>query len=211
MVKEFDDPSQSALHLVFDATQVLGEGSETTLEYAIKIVASAAFYAHRIPVRVQLSGGGIDGQLNGADGGGLTWPGMLRQLAYVGPGDGSDLAKTLAELPPGSNVLVATDLSGAAVMQSLTRAIPFHQRMVVISLEGFGGEESQSNGSLSPDGQLDALESAGAAVVRCPRGQLTQALDALGKVGAAGSPPSRYANRIESDTASKPVAGTAAD
>ena len=105
---------------------------------------------------------------------------------------------------------VAADLSGAAVMQALIKAIPFHQRIAVVSLEGFGGEESQSNGLISPDGQPDALESAGAVVVQCRRGQLTQALDALGRVGAAGSSPSRSANRIESDTTSNPAAETAA-
>ena len=195
MVKEFDDPSHSALHLVFDATQVWGEGRETTLEYAIKIVASAAFYAHGIRVPVLVAGGGI--KEGGQEGGGETWPRLLRQLALVAPGDGDDLANTLTKLPPGSNVLVAAGLANASTVELLTRTATVHQRMVVVSLEGFGEEESGSPDDhvanagaplvLDPDAlNLESLVSAGAAVVRCRSGQLTRALDALGRLESLG-------------------------
>jgi uncharacterized protein (DUF58 family) len=45
MVKEFGDPRDQTLCLCFDTAQVWGEGRETTLEYAIKVVASVADYS----------------------------------------------------------------------------------------------------------------------------------------------------------------------
>ena len=207
MVKEFDDPSQGALHLVFDATQVWGEGRETTLEYAIKIVASAAFYAHGIGVPVLVSGGGIKYAGHNNPGGGLSWPDLLRQLALVAPGDCDDLSKTLAELPPGSNVVVAAVLADASAVQSLARSAPYHQRMVVVSLEGFG--EAKSDNHPSPDREVEALRSAGAAVVRCRKGQLTRALDALGKVDTFGSAASRQTRQTVPPTVPQKVPETA--
>ena len=178
MVKEFDDPSQSALHLVFDATQVRGEGRETTLEYAIKIVASAAAYANGIRVPVQISGGGVEGDLRG-DSVGSNWPEILRRLALVAPGDGDMLSKTLTRLPPGSNVVAAVCLEDATILREVAKIIPFHQRMVVVSLEGFGEEDSGIF-------EIERLESAGAAVVRCRIGQLTRALESLSKSDTLG-------------------------
>ena len=211
MVKEFDDPSQSALHLVFDATQVWGEGRETTLEYAIKIVASAAFYAHGIGVPVQVSGGGIENARVSHESGGLTWPDLLRQLALVAPGDGRGLAKTLAELPPGSSVLAAASLSGGSTVQLLARTAPVHQRMVVVSLEGFGQEEAGSpNDGVACGGaaetlSLESLAASGAAIVRCHKGRLTEALDALGRADAFGGAATRRAGQPVPHT----VSGTA--
>ena len=61
MVKEFDSSRGQTLHLLFDATQVWGRGKETTLEYGIKILASAAAYAGRRQVPAQVWGGGLAG------------------------------------------------------------------------------------------------------------------------------------------------------
>ena len=203
MVKEFDDPSQNALHLVFDATQVWGEGSETTLEYAIKIIASAAFYAHRVRVPVLVSGGGIKHAGYGGPDDGLAWPELLRQLALVTPGDGDDLSKTLAELPPGSNIVAAAGLADAAALQSLARSAHYHQRMVVVILGGFGeAAAAESDGQASLDRELESLGSAGAAIVRCRKGQLTQALDALDKVDPYGMASSHHARQTVPQNAS---------
>ena len=219
MVKEFQEPSQSALHLVFDTTRVWGEGRETTLEYAIKIVASAAFYAHGIGVPVLVFGGGVKCPLNGGADGGLTWAELLRQLASVAQGDGDDLSQTVAELPPGSNVLVAAGLSGGSAVELLARATAVHQRLAVVSLEGFGEEKfespevpAQSGGTpevLNPKGlNLESLVSAGAAVVRCQSGQLTQALDALGRVDAFPGPSSRHIRQTVPATEPQDASGT---
>ena len=209
MVKEFDDPSQGALYLLFDATRVWGEGNETTLECAIKIVASAAFYAHGIRVPVVVSGGGIRGALHSDERGTLTWPQLLRQLAVVAQGDGDDLSKALAGLPPGSIVLVAAGLAAASTVQLLTRTTPVHQRMVVVSLEGFGEDWSPSlDNYASPKAAQEALESAGAAVVRCRNGQLTQALDALGRVDAFRGATSRHIQQTVPPTDPHDVSAT---
>ena len=54
MVKEVEDTLDRTLYLAFDATQVWGEGKDTTLEYGIKIIASAVDYAQRNQIPVKL-------------------------------------------------------------------------------------------------------------------------------------------------------------
>ena len=62
MVKEFEDTQDQTLCLLFDATQVWGEGKESTLEYSIKIVASIADYARCHRGSVRLWGGNLGGE-----------------------------------------------------------------------------------------------------------------------------------------------------
>ncbi|MFQ6029748.1 MAG: DUF58 domain-containing protein, partial [Dehalococcoidia bacterium] len=112
MVKEFEDPRDQTLHLLFDATQVWGEDRETTLEYGIKIVASVGDYARRHRVLVQIWGGGLREEIAGPEEhGGQTWPQVLKQLALLLPGDGDRLTESLNRLPQGASALavVAAD------------------------------------------------------------------------------------------------------
>ena len=187
MVKEFQGPSQRALHLIFDAHHPQGDGRETTLEYGIKIVASAASFAYRIPVQVRVYGGGLSGAGQQDN---VPWTALMRQLAMVAPGDGGSLIDALDSIPNGANVLVAASLWGPGPSIDVGRAILNRarnfQRLLVVNLEGFGEYPATH-----PTWIFDALGSAGVPVVRCRPGGITDALVVLAEVGFNHSAASR--------------------
>jgi uncharacterized protein (DUF58 family) len=185
MVKEFEDPADCTLYLVFDATHVWGEGKETTLEYGIKVVASVADYAarHQIPVRVM--GGGLHGTESGpreigAPRAAFSGPSLLENLALVTPGDGLGLSETLAQLPPGSSALVAVSGDDATGVQAILHAAPKLHRLVVVAFEEFG--EPRTDGEA-----LKSLRLARIPVARCAKGNLADALQALGNLNGPSS------------------------
>ena len=174
MVKEFEDPTDHALHLLFDATQVWGEGKDTTLEYAIKIVASVCNYARRNLVPVQVWGGGLEnvGLPNGLS----AQSEFFHRLALVTGGDGLALSHAIRLLPTGSSVLMAVSVADTESLQAATRLSPVLGPLVVVSLEGFG----------EPVGDIQALESISRSripVLPCRPGNLSgmfQSLESLG-------------------------------
>ena len=182
MVKELEDPLDRTAYLLFDATQVWGEGRETTLEYGIKLVASVAGFAHKIHLPVQVLGGGLSGARASHSGttpgqGSKPWPRLLKELALVNPGDGVDIAENLAKLPPGSSVVAIVYAADRAALRALAKASSTLQTVIVVSLEGFSAQEAE------PEMHADDLKSLHAAkipVVPCRPGGLRQALDALG-------------------------------
>lgn len=177
MVKELEDPLDRTTYLLFDATQVWGEGRETTLEHGIKIVASVAGFAHRSHLPVQVLGGGLSAsapQAGDAPRNGPTpWPRLLKELALVSPGDGLDIAENLAKVRPGASAVAVVSAGDRLALQALAKASATLHTVVLVSLEGFG----------EPDMHADDLKSLLAAkipVIPCRPGQLKQALDALG-------------------------------
>ncbi|GEM_PF-416996 len=177
MVKEFEDPADDTLNLVFNATHVWGYGKETTLEYGVKVVASVADYAwrHQIPLRV--FGGGLRGTEPGPKVGGaprtaLAGPALLESLALVSLGDGLGLPETLAQLPPGASALVTVSAADTAGVQAIVQAAPKLHRLVVVAFEGFG--EPRTDGDA-----LKPLQLARISVGRCAKGKLGEALKAL--------------------------------
>jgi uncharacterized protein (DUF58 family) len=177
MVKEVEDPADRTLYLVFDATRVWGEGRETTLEYGIKIIASAVVYAHRNQIPVKLLGGGI-GDKGPAPSGPEThdswrgWPPLLKNLALVNQGDGPELADMLAKIPPGGTAMAVVALADRRAVGALARASTMLRQLAVVTLEGFEEPEAKEAG-------LRSLQAAGIPVVRCWRGQIEDALRSL--------------------------------
>ena len=177
MVKEFEDPRDQTLHLLFDATQVWGEGRETTLEYAIKVVASVADYSRRNRVPVQVWGGNLRGAGAGGPGDeGRQWTELLRSLALVSCGDGVTLGESLERLTSGANALVVVSASDRQSIRSLGLARATLQRLVVVALEEFGEPAPK-------DDSMDSLESARIPVARCRPGQLPLLLQGLEQLG----------------------------
>lgn len=187
MVKEFEDPKDQTLCLLFDATQTWGEdpenSKENTLEYAIKVIGSVADYGRRYRVSARIWGGGLQGDSTGAAAGtapeaysGESWPQALRKLALVTAGEGLNLTESLGRVPSGSSALVvvsADDLEGLrAIKQS---ASGFYQLTIVL-LEDFG--ESGGGADL-----LDSLESEWVSVIRCRPGQLADTFAVLEQSG----------------------------
>ncbi len=168
--------------MLFDATRVWGTGRETTLEYAIKLVASVANFAQRSQLPVQVLGGGLsNGQSTRAGGAPsrvpMPWPKLLKQLAMVNPGDGHEMAENLAKLPLGASAVAVVSAADRPALQSLAKASSSLRTLVLVSLEGFGKDEERPE--MHAD-DLRALLAAKIPVITCRPGQLKQALDALG-------------------------------
>jgi uncharacterized protein (DUF58 family) len=182
MVKEFEDPRDQTLYLVFDTTRVWGEGKEATLEYGIKVVASVADYARRHRIAVRIWGGNLQGDATGpsyySNQAETPWPEALRGLALTAPGEGRSLAESLDQLPPGSSALVVVAAGDGPGLRAVGQAAAKLHRLAVVVLEGFGEPEAC-------DDLLDALEQARVPLVRCQPGQLLETLKELGKVGEA--------------------------
>jgi uncharacterized protein (DUF58 family) len=172
MVREFEDPQDHTLHLIFDATQSWGEGRESSLEYSIKLVASVANYArlHRVPVQVWggTLGAGLYAPLESRG----DWQRLLRSLALVEPGQGPSLPQSLGRLPAGSSALAVFSAGERQSARAMSLAGLNLNRLVVVALEGFGEPDSS-------DDLLDELACAGGQVIRVRPGQLPQALTQL--------------------------------
>ena len=177
MVKEFDSSRGQNLNLLFDATQVWGRGKETTLEYGIKILASAAAYARRRQVLVQVWGGGSAGDSAASPMGAeassdVSWQKLLRRLALVSPGDGPRLVEGLKRVPPGSIALVVVAIADGQSIQDISFLAKKLGTLVVVTLEGFGEPEPSAE-------VFAALQQKGCHLVRCRHGKLEDALVAL--------------------------------
>jgi uncharacterized protein (DUF58 family) len=186
MVKEFEDPRDQTLCLLFDSTQVWGEGKDTTLEYAIKVVASVADYARRNRISVRIWGGNLPGDTTGPSYYSTQvetpWSELLRGLALAAPGEGRSLAESLEQLPPGSSALVVVSAGDGPGLRAVGQAAARLHRLAVVALEGFGEPESSSS-------LLDALELARVSVARCRPGQLPETLWKLGGLPSPPAPP----------------------
>jgi len=177
MVKEFEDAKDPNLDLVFDASHVQGDDKDTTLEYAIKIVASAADYAVRDLGSVKVWGGNLHGEpVGSSEGGNMTWPELLRRLALVKDGDGWSSSRSLSQIYSGSSALVVISADDQPAALAISRMAPVMQRLVVVVLEGFG--ESESGGPA-----LDTVNQIHIPVLRCVPGQLEETLHALENLG----------------------------
>ena len=173
MVREFEDPQDPTLHLLFDASKSWGEGRESSLEYSIKLIASVANYArlHRVPVQVW--GGTPDAGLAAARPPvGENWQRLLKSLALVEPGQGPSLQRSLGRLPAGCSALAVFSSGDRQSARALRLAGLNLSRLVVVALEGFGEPDSC-------DDTLDELACAGGQVIRCRPGQLPQTLKQL--------------------------------
>ena len=173
MVKEFDNSQGQTLHLLFDATQVWGRGKETTLEYGIKILASAAAYARRRQVPVQVCGDGLPREsATSPVASDVSWRQLLRRLALVSPGDGQGMVEGLRCVPPGSMALAVVSIANGQAIQAIGVLAKNLGGLVVVTLEGFGEPEPAP-------GVFTALQRTGCSLVRCRQGKLEDALAAL--------------------------------
>ncbi|HEU0020498.1 MAG TPA: DUF58 domain-containing protein [Dehalococcoidia bacterium] len=179
MLKEFEDPRDQTLCLLFDATQVWGEAKDTTLEYAIKIVASVADYARRNRVSARVWGGGLQGEATGTSFGTgpevcteASWPDILKNLALAEPGAGPSLAESLDRVPAGSSVLAIVSPGDLPSLRALRRSAAAFRQLTVVALADFG-EPALGTGI------LDGLAAGWSSVVSCPPGQLAETFAAL--------------------------------
>ena len=199
MVKEFDSSQGQSLYLLFDATQVWGQGKETSLEYGIKIVASAAAYARGRQVPAQVWGGGLAGDTATASAvTDISWRQLLRSLALVSPGAGQGIVEELQRVAPGSIALAVVSIADRQAIQAISMLAGNLGRLVVVTLEGFGEPEPAA-------GIFSALQRTGCYLVRCRQGKLEDAFVALEQMeGHAADGPGSTSARFR-DLSEGPV------
>ena len=176
MVKEFEDAQDPTLDLLYDTTHVYGEGKDTTLEYAIKLVASAADYSARNQGSVRVWGGQSQGETCGDSGHDeMSLSGFLEGLARVEAGEGMSLTQSLSRLAAGSSALIIVSAGDAEAIQLISQIGPTLNRIAIVVLEGFGAPDG--GGALRP------LESLGSPVIKCGPGMLMETLQSLENLG----------------------------
>ena len=170
MVKEFEDSQENTLVIIFDSSDDLGQGQETTLEYSIKLAASVAGYVmgHGGNVRV------LTGRLQGRE---TPWADLRKELALLEAGDGPTLPTLLETLPAGSRVLALVSDEDLTGIKSLGRRAGHMAELAVVVFEEFGDIPSQQ-----ADLAAETLNRTGVSAVSCRRGYMPETLHSLEKL-----------------------------
>ena len=179
MVKEFDRTPQGEVRLAFNPGFELGEGRDTTLEYAVKIAASVAR-------RCFLDGRPFRMWPPGPEGSPTTWHGVLEHLAQLESDPDDSIPQLLSHRGlPGVSVMVVS-AEDRDTLASLERQ-PFRAgHMVAVLQEGFGPREDEEATDAA-----EALGRMGMSVVPCRLGDLRNALGSVGRMMEAPEAASR--------------------
>ena len=187
MVSEFDQTPQGEVRLGFNPAIDLGEGRDTTLEYAIKIAAGLADRCRRDgrPFRMWPRPAASEAL--------PSWHETLEHLARLRPDPHPSIEEFLGHrTAPGVSVLVISAADKESV-GLVARGRALGGAGAVVLLEGFDAAEDP--------GAAAALARTGVPVVRCERGRLHEGLDAMGRtISSTGSRRVRRPDRVESPT-----------
>ena len=167
VVKEFEESSEGALFVAFENRRDWGEGKETTFEYSTRIAASLASHSGH-------SGHGI-GILVPPEP--LVTAHWLQAMDYLAglTVDASARLDELTERVGAGQPLVATAPAASPdLIPELLRLAERDVRLLVVVLEGFADQEA-------PEEFVSQLSGVDVSLVRCSRGNLRAAVDALGR------------------------------
>ena len=153
--------------MAFETAREWGVGKETTVEYAIKIAASLARHGGE--------GGRSIGILAGAAPlPGAHWLEAMDYLAGLAVGEAPSLDELTAAPEAGRTLLAIVPAKETGLIPSLRRLAERERRLVVVLTEGFAsGEMPEEFVSRLGGGSID--------FVRCSRGDLGAAVEALGR------------------------------
>ena len=176
MVRQFEGTQDNSVLVVFDSSQELGQGRETTMEYSVKLAASVARCVTDQGGSVRL----LTGRLSSES---MPWDALLKELALLKAGTGPRLPELVDSMPsaiPVLAILTNGDLQGA---QALLRRAGAAQAMLAIVLDGFGEPDE-------PVGAVARLQEAGVPTIICRMGDLPSTLESLRQL----TPLSAYAS-----------------
>ena len=167
VVKEFEETSQGSVAVAFETARDWGDGRETTVEYSIRLAASLAHYC------------GDSGQAIGilAPPSPLPvahWLEAMDYLAGLKVGAAATLDKLTENVEAGQSLVAVVPALEIHLLPSLFRLADRDVRLTVVILEGFAEEEATQE-------FFSRLGGSGISLVRCPRGDLKAAVDALGR------------------------------
>lgn len=182
MVREFDRFPQGEVRVALNPEVYLGEGRDTTLEYAVKIAAALARRSFQDGRPFRIWPGGRDSAL-------ATWHGVLEHLARLRPSADPSIRQMLGQgRQPGASVVIVS-AADRPTLELLLQQHPAAGRFTVVLLKGFGGQED----SVAQESMMQM----GTKVVVCTPGRLTDAMERLGTEMASPTlarrvPPTRW-------------------
>ena len=169
VVKQFEETSQSAVAMAFEANPDWAVGKDTPLEYSVKIAVSLARYCGDAGRGISILAGAKPVVRGG-------WLEAMGYLAALTPTDGTSL-EALADVAGQSETLVVTTpTSQMMALPALLRLSERDGRLVVVLLEGFNAGEA-------PEEFEAALGQANVDVIRCAKGNLEAAVQELSSLG----------------------------
>lgn len=171
VVKEFEETTQGSVLVAFEGRQEWGEGRETTFEYSIKIAASLAKHCGE-------TGRGIGIMVPPRPLRTTNWMEAMKYLAGLEIGGTDSLDELTESAEAGQTVVAVVPASEPGLIPSLSNLATRDVQLVVVLLEGFADSEV-------PDRFASRLGSTNLTLVRCPRGNLEAAVDALGQTPVA--------------------------
>ena len=167
VVKEFEEASQGSIAVAFETAREWGVGKETTVEYAIKIAASVARHEGE-------AGRGIGILAGPAPLPGAHWLEAMDYLAGLAVGEAVSLDELTAAPEAGRTVLAVVPAKEPGLIPSLQRLAERERRLVVVLTEGFSSGEM-------PGEFVSRLGGGNIDLIRCSRGDLKAAVEALGR------------------------------
>ena len=176
MLKEFEQPSQGSVAVVFETGRDFGTGRETTLEYSIKIAASLA----RLCADSGRSTDIIAGEAPLYNAG---WREAMDYLAHLEIKEKTALAELTMVSEPGQVVVAIVPAIETKLIPPLLQLSNRVRGLVVILLEDFAPDEI-------PQEFLSRLEGSNCHIISCSPDNLEAAIKKLSKfLSLAGKSP----------------------
>jgi hypothetical protein len=166
VVRQFEETTQGSIAVAFELGRDHGVGKETTVEYSIRIAASLARHC-------ESSGRGIGILASPTPMLRAHWLEAMEYLAGLTVGGNAGLDELTEPVEAGQTLVAIVPAARTDSMPGLSRLAARGVRLVVVLLEGFSeGESPRDFSSFTGEGGIE--------LVRCSRGSLKAAIDALG-------------------------------
>lgn len=166
MVKEYDAGADDGVVIAFDASSVYGEGSDTTLEYALSIAASASRALVRNNHEVSIAAGGIPGPAT------TDWAKLMESLAHVEPGPLKILGNAVAAIPSTARVLGIVSAEDRVSVKALASLALRGGSVSAIVLGGFTDSDETASAVAS-------LKATGVSAIECQQGMLEDCISEI--------------------------------
>ena len=166
MVKEYDAGADDGVVIAFDASSWVGEGVETTLEYAVTIAASASRALVRNNLEVAIAAGGPPGPATS------DWGRIMELLALVKPEPLRILGNAISSVPASARVLAIVSADDRVSLKAVASLALRGGSVSAVVLGGF------AEGHLTFPA-LASLRAAGVATIECRRGGLEECISMI--------------------------------